>query len=45
MMSGELHQGMDLLYLTTVGQSQPRYDGYERKTDRAIPVIRLSRAG
>ena len=23
---------------------QPRYAGYERKTDRAIPVIRLSRA-
>ena len=22
----------------------PRYDGYQRKTDRAIPVIRLSRA-
>jgi deazaflavin-dependent oxidoreductase (nitroreductase family) len=28
-----------------ITQSQPRYDGYERKTDRAIPVIRLSRAG
>ena len=25
-------------------QSQPRYAGYERKTDRAIPVIRLTRA-
>src|SRR5436190_9104761 len=24
---------------------QPRYAGYERKTDRAIPVIRLCRAG
>jgi deazaflavin-dependent oxidoreductase (nitroreductase family) len=24
--------------------SQPRYAGYERKTDRPIPVIRLSRA-
>jgi deazaflavin-dependent oxidoreductase (nitroreductase family) len=26
-------------------QSQPRYVGYEQKTDRAIPVIRLTRAG
>jgi len=25
-------------------QAQPRYAGYERKTDRNIPVIRLSRA-
>jgi len=25
-------------------QRQPRYAGYEKKTDRAIPVIRLSRA-
>jgi deazaflavin-dependent oxidoreductase (nitroreductase family) len=24
--------------------SQPRYAGYQRKTDRAIPVIRLARA-
>ena len=24
--------------------SQPRYAGYQRKTDRAIPIIRLSRA-
>ena len=28
-----------------ITQLQPRYAGYERKTDRAIPVIRLSRAG
>jgi len=28
-----------------ITQLQPRYGGYERKTDRAIPVIRLSRAG
>jgi len=27
-----------------ITQSQPRYAGYERKTDRAIPVVRLSRA-
>ncbi len=27
-----------------ITQSQPRYNGYERKTDRAIPVIRLTRA-
>jgi deazaflavin-dependent oxidoreductase (nitroreductase family) len=27
-----------------ITQSQPRYAGYEQKTDRAIPVIRLSRA-
>ncbi len=27
-----------------ITQSQPRYSGYERKTDRAIPVIRLTRA-
>ena len=27
-----------------ITQSQPRYDGYQQKTDRAIPVIRLSRA-
>jgi deazaflavin-dependent oxidoreductase (nitroreductase family) len=27
-----------------ITQVQPRYAGYERKTDRAIPVIRLSRA-
>jgi deazaflavin-dependent oxidoreductase (nitroreductase family) len=27
-----------------ITQSQPRYHGYERKTDRAIPVIRLTRA-
>jgi deazaflavin-dependent oxidoreductase (nitroreductase family) len=27
-----------------ITQSQPRYSGYERKTDRAIPVIRLARA-
>ena len=27
-----------------ITQSQPRYDGYQRKTDRAIPVIRLARA-
>ncbi len=25
--------------------SQPRYAGYQRKTDRVLPVIRLSRAG
>jgi hypothetical protein len=25
--------------------AQPRYAGYARKTDRDIPVIRLSRAG
>ena len=27
-----------------IAQLQPRYSGYEQKTDRAIPVIRLSRA-
>ena len=27
-----------------ITQSQPRYKGYETKTDRAIPVIRLTRA-
>jgi len=27
-----------------ITQGQPRYGGYEQKTDRAIPVIRLSRA-
>ncbi len=27
-----------------ITQIQPRYAGYEQKTDRAIPVIRLSRA-
>lgn len=27
-----------------ITQLQPRYAGYQRKTDRAIPVIRLSRA-
>jgi deazaflavin-dependent oxidoreductase (nitroreductase family) len=27
-----------------ITQSQPRYLGYEKKTDRAIPVIRLTRA-
>jgi deazaflavin-dependent oxidoreductase (nitroreductase family) len=27
-----------------ITQLQPRYTGYQRKTDRAIPVIRLSRA-
>ena len=27
-----------------IAQSQPRYAGYQQKTDRAIPVIRLSRA-
>jgi deazaflavin-dependent oxidoreductase (nitroreductase family) len=27
-----------------ITQNQPRYLGYERKTDRAIPVVRLSRA-
>ena len=27
-----------------ITQGQPRYDGYARKTDRAIPVIRLTRA-
>jgi deazaflavin-dependent oxidoreductase (nitroreductase family) len=27
-----------------ITQSQPRYAGYQRKTDREIPVIRLSRA-
>jgi deazaflavin-dependent oxidoreductase (nitroreductase family) len=27
-----------------ITQSQPRYRGYESKTDRAIPVIRLARA-
>ena len=27
-----------------ITQHQPRYLGYERKTDRAIPVVRLSRA-
>jgi deazaflavin-dependent oxidoreductase (nitroreductase family) len=28
-----------------ITQLQPRYAGYEQKTDRTIPVIRLSRAG
>ena len=28
-----------------ITQLQPRYAGYEQKTDREIPVIRLSRAG
>lgn len=28
-----------------ITKEQPRYAGYERKTDRAIPVIRLARAG
>ena len=28
-----------------ITQLQPRYGGYVRKTDREIPVIRLSRAG
>jgi deazaflavin-dependent oxidoreductase (nitroreductase family) len=27
-----------------ITQAQPRYAGYEQKTDRGIPVIRLSRA-
>jgi deazaflavin-dependent oxidoreductase (nitroreductase family) len=27
-----------------ITQAQPRYLGYEQKTDRAIPVIRLTRA-
>ena len=27
-----------------ITQLQPRYAGYAQKTDRAIPVIRLSRA-
>ena len=27
-----------------ITQTQPRYAGYETKTDRAIPVLRLSRA-
>ena len=27
-----------------ITQSQPRYRGYESKTDRAVPVIRLTRA-
>jgi hypothetical protein len=27
-----------------ITQSQPRYSGYQTKTDRAIPVIRLSQA-
>ena len=27
-----------------ITQLQPRYAGYEQKTDRAIPVIQLSRA-
>jgi deazaflavin-dependent oxidoreductase (nitroreductase family) len=27
-----------------ITQAQPRYAGYEQKTDRAIPVIRLSQA-
>ena len=27
-----------------ITQAQPRYAGYEQKTDRAIPVIRLTRA-
>jgi len=61
--SGDKFQGIDLLYLTTVGaktgqrrqptvtrfpdgedawqriiELQPRYAGYQRKTDRAIPL-------
>jgi deazaflavin-dependent oxidoreductase (nitroreductase family) len=28
-----------------ITKSQPRYAGYQQKTDRAIPVIRLSRVG
>ncbi len=28
-----------------ITRAQPRYAGYQRKTDRAIPVIRLSSAG
>jgi deazaflavin-dependent oxidoreductase (nitroreductase family) len=28
----------------TITESQPRYAGYQGKTDRSIPVIRLSRA-
>lgn len=27
-----------------ITQSQPRYAGYEKKTDRVIPVVRLARA-
>jgi deazaflavin-dependent oxidoreductase (nitroreductase family) len=27
-----------------ITQAQPRYSGYEQKTDRSIPVIRLTRA-
>ena len=27
-----------------ITESQPRYSGYQQKTDRSIPVIRLSRA-
>jgi deazaflavin-dependent oxidoreductase (nitroreductase family) len=27
-----------------ITQSQPRYTGYEQKTDRSIPVVRLTRA-
>jgi len=27
-----------------ITRGQPRYDGYARKTDRAIPVVRLTRA-
>lgn len=27
-----------------ITKSQPRYAGYEKKTDRAIPVVRLTRA-
>ena len=29
----------------TITEGQPRYAGYQRKTDRSIPVIRLTRAG
>ena len=28
-----------------ITESQPRYAGYQQKTDRAIPIVRLSRAG
>jgi hypothetical protein len=27
-----------------ITQLQPRYAGYEQKTDRTIPVVRLARA-
>lgn len=27
-----------------IAASQPRFDGYQRKTDRVLPVIRLTRA-